>query len=426
MGLRGSSYVVCRKEKSPNGGAGWALLPTSKSHFEVNESEKKKFMNLWEWGQQRLSNFPTMKSSVCFKLSDVKKQHSDHSELYNDENPRGDLTVMVTSIIPRQSEISDHPMGFLRVWDGTGIPSSDPLFNFNPEALESVADGDPPVQALIKLSNLVKQIQACDSNEKPLREPYAVTGRVVNVAIWETSHWELVKEVLHIGSFIRLRNVQDNKMPESSLRCLMVHSKSYMTPLPDMTFEVVQLIRNHNERLERKDEMNPSSGLLPLESEEVDTAKGTAASPTRTSFSHSRSPKRRKLTDSSQDLSSLLSTNLPVKFTGIVNIVGTVPSFPVLSRGGVEKILKEKHNFAVKLEDNDLNQVDAIVNGRSTAAITILGGEAASQTEFAISFLRTAIKKRWKWIAEVRSVVIDGAKYFVLDDIQKYDSRTNS
>ena len=432
MGLRASSYVVCRREVMEDGSGGdWTLLPTSKSHFEVSDLEKKMFSNLWEWGQRRLETFPTMKISKSFKLSDIQRQHSEQVPLYNDEESTGDLTVMVTSIITRQSEMSHYPLGFLRVWDGTGVPVSDPLFNFNEEALESVADGDPPAKVLIRIAKLLKKLQSRRANQEPMLEPYAVTGRVVNVAVWETSHWELVKEVVQIGTFIRLRNVQDRRMPESDLRCLMVHSKSYMTPLPELTYEVVKLLENHNARLERSDEPNPSSGLLPLESDEEDTPpQGRDATPrTRDNISlRRRSPKRRKMAESSQgEFSSLISANLPIKFTGIVNITGTIPSFPSLASGKMAKIIHNKQNFAVKLEDSELNQVDAIVNGGSEAAMVILGGEAVfsgSQVEFATSFLRTAIKKRWKWVADIRSVFIDGAKYFVLDGIQKCDGAT--
>lgn len=432
MGVRASSFVVCRKEAVGNGNTGWTLLPTSKSHFDVSDFEKKKFASMWEWGQQRLCNYPTVKASVSFKLSDVQRQGSENVELYNDENSRGDATVMVTAIIPRTSEIADHPHGFLRVWDGTGVPLSDPLFNFNPQALESVADGDPPVQAVVRLADLVKKLGRLGPNKKPLLEPCAVTGRVVNVAVWEASHWELVKDVIRIGTFIRLRNVQDNKMPESNLRCVMVHSKSYMTPLPEMTFEVVRLIEAHNTRLERKDELNPSSGILPApeEEEEEDAAHAASESPERRLVSPRkrraspmrRSPKRRKQSQgASGDFGSMLDSDLPIKFTGVVNIVGTVPEFPSLAKGGMANIINANHSFAVKLEDNELNQIDAVVNPRSEVALAVLGGEAPAggRVEFATAFLKAAIKKRWRWIAEIRSVLMDGQKYFTLENIEK-------
>jgi hypothetical protein len=43
----------------------------------------------------------------------------------------------------------------------------------------------------------------------------------------------------------------------------MVHSKTWLTPLPDDNFEIRTLLEEHNNRVLKK-EFNPASGLLPL------------------------------------------------------------------------------------------------------------------------------------------------------------------
>jgi hypothetical protein len=46
------------------------------------------------------------------------------------------------------------------------------------------------------------------------------------------------------------------------MKALMVHSKTWLTPLPDDNFEIRVLLEKHNDRVLRK-EYNPASGLLP-------------------------------------------------------------------------------------------------------------------------------------------------------------------
>lgn len=429
LGMRGSSYVVCRNEDSQ-----WSLFPTAKS-FSLSDQEKHRFTDMWNWGQHRLFNHPTMKASLSFKLSDIHRQDSDSIELYQDGNSRGDLTAMVTGIVTCTpvNAISGTPVGFLRVWDGTGAPVSDSMVHFDPNASRgysprSVTGADPPDEALVRLADLVKKLRRLQPNKPLLQEPHAVTGRVVNVAIWESEFWDIVEERIRIGAFIRMRNIQESKLPETDIRCLHVHSKSHMTLLPDRTFEVVKLVEDHNARLERKDELNPSSGILPLE--ESEALEHPVPLRVRRAASISPPPKRHKPAEQSSlvDFNSLLYSEKTSSFKGVVKIFGTIPSFPILANGGIANIIFSKHNFAVKLEDDGLNQIDVIVNGQSKAASTILGASdgPAPRVDAAVVFLRTAIMKRWRWTAEIRSVILSGSKYFVLDNVKTCDTSCTS
>ena len=49
---------------------------------------------------------------------------------------------------------------------------------------------------------------------------------------------------------------------------LMVHSRSWMTPVPDTTYEVKGLLKEHDGRV-RRNEYNPASGLLPSSQKEL-------------------------------------------------------------------------------------------------------------------------------------------------------------
>ena len=85
-------------------------------------------------------------------------------------------------------------------------------------------------------------------------------------SLLEKQHWGLMTNgVVTVGSFIRLRKVQDSKMINSDLRCLVVYEKSSLTPLPNLTYEVVRLLEEHNNRLFRNEPINPDSGILSLE-----------------------------------------------------------------------------------------------------------------------------------------------------------------
>ena len=78
---------------------------------------------LWIWGQKRLSNHPTMSPNCYLSIAGVGNDH-DNVEV----SASGDLTAAVTAIIPMPVNLlrRDTPRGFVRLWDGTGPPRSDP------------------------------------------------------------------------------------------------------------------------------------------------------------------------------------------------------------------------------------------------------------------------------------------------------------
>jgi hypothetical protein len=420
-GAAASSYVVCRRAVTDDGDGTLDLIPTSKSFFDPSDTDKQKFNNIWKWGQLRLEKRRTMMPSKTFKLMDMCRQDSDQIDLYSDEtaDKHKDLCVMITGKISCGFGSTLHPAGFLRVWDGTGFPHSDPLPDIGSQAFECIVDGDPPPEALKRLADLIKRLRDRIPWARTLVQPTAVTGRVVNVAVWEPAHWKLCCEVLSVGSFVRLRNIMDEPLPGGSLRCLKLTSMSYMTPLPDMTYEIAQLIKEHHERLERHEQLNPMSGILPLPTGGGDTMDSSMPpSPSHLRQSPALEAGKQVETDG---LVSLIHDRVPKNLSAFVNIVGTVPPFPVLAGGDIERIISGKLNFGVRLEDDDLNQVDAAVTGGSEVAAAILGSSsfASLKADEAIAFLRAAIKRRWKWVADMQSVSLDGGKFYVVDEIRR-------
>lgn len=87
-------------------------------------------------------------------------------------------------------------------------------------AAEAIKKGDPPSEALQAIANIIEYIKSSDDGDdvSSLEPPRCLCGRVVNVAVWEEPYWNLVIETLQVGTFIRLRNVHENRL-WNGLKC---------------------------------------------------------------------------------------------------------------------------------------------------------------------------------------------------------------
>lgn len=399
----------------------------------------------------------TMKIVHRFKLSDMRLQGNTHVEAYGEANARGDLTVMVAAVIPLPDEDTSGgtPRGFLRVWDGTGVPKSDTLPMSTAAALESITTGDPPSAALVKIAEIIKKLQVMRQNPD-LQPPKALSGRVANVAIWEKQHWDLIKDnFVTVGCFIRLRNVQDNKMKNCDLRCLHVHDKSSFTPLPNLTYEVVHLLEEHNNRLLRNEPINPDSGILPL---------GAGGCLT-LGPSHDRMSQHQSLRDvpfqqqqltpsqssgtnrvfgsyggscsSNGRLQDFMSAPIPSTFEGTVRISGVLPALSSLSSHGLEQICPVNtvdtsgdarfYRFGLRLEGelNPTTTLDVIVSDDRVRAGASIGQKlfgmsapaALANRYGALYNIQKFLEEQRLWTVKVTSVAFQGSKFFLLSSL---------
>ena len=422
------------------------MFPSDDENVVLSDIEWEHMLDIWHWAQRRMMLHATMKLAHRFRLSDMHLPDSTHTEAYGEANTRGDLTAMVAAVIPivtDRSVAGVTPRGFLRVWDGTGIPKSDVLPIDSEEARISVQDGDPPPIALIKIAKIVHKLKELRQNED-IQPPTKLSGRIANVAIWEKQHWELIeKGYVAVGSFIRLRNVQDTVFHHSSFRCLHVHAKSSLTPLPSLNFEVLHLLEEHNNRLLRMEPTNPDSGLLPLfiDNQLQDVSIRTQRQPEFGTRANELS--RRNATIETRSSGSSYYTSLkdfivapvPSVYFGNVNISGMYPSPLELANNGVELICQTNsdsedrfYRFGLQLTDaslrHDMFPVSVIVSDdRPNTSVgkqlfNISCNEAIHNSAQIIEIASGLRNDKNRRRARITSIEYNASKYFVLDHLQ--------
>lgn len=295
---------------------------------------------------------------------------------FSADGVRGDITVMVTSIWPVPSVDSDSlPRGFLRVWDGTGIPISDP----HPLG-ERNEEGDPSPDALLRLADICRKVG--------IEPPTQVTGRVVNVAIWGEAHWEQVKDLLP-GSFLRLRNTWEELKYGMNCLTAIIGGKAtgttHVTPVPDLCYEVIALLKQHD--LRREEERNHESGILPLEeqgNENVDTPF-----PIQTAFV-------------SNSLQGLLMSSADGTFTGPIFFRDTIP--PLSSISSMDTILSRAedgqyyYRFGLCIETESKDVANVVVSDSAGESIVAMTAQIASQrSSQALANLKSKLEDPIAW-----------------------------
>lgn len=273
---------------------------------------------------------------------------------------------------------------------------------------------DPPSETLIAIS----KIKECRDNRKPLIIPDRLCGRVVNVAVWEEPHWDTVTidNNVKIGDFIRLRNVQEHFITAYG-RCLIVAASSWLTPVPPRTFEVLDLLTAHSQRISKNHAINPSSGVLPLDAVRNHDAQTSENPNSATSLSESDS-------GTCTSLIQLIRKRAGSTFVGELIIQGTVPFVSCL--GDVTKLCQmtktsevREYRFALSLKDESVKKpIMAIV---SDAMGDKLFGIAASEVCAAngkdSGAVVLAALQKGNLVVKLRSILWGGAKFFLLLDI---------
>jgi hypothetical protein len=304
---------------------------------------------------------------------------------------------MITGVysMPPGDLIGNVPRGFLRVWDGTGIPVSDP----NPIG-EQNEDGDPPPEVLTRLAAACRKLG--------LDPPTQVTGRVVNVVVWEDPHWEQIKD-LQPGTFLRLRNAWDDSIQYNKLTCLTVaysRGVTHVTPIPDDCYEVTDLLRKHDAR--RGEERNSDSGILPYE--EIENENGDVPIPVPVSLFQSKS------------LQELLTSYDDGIFTGRVFLKNLIPSLPSIS--SIDKILTKAdddsyyYRLGLRIESENGDAADVIVLEPAAEILVAMNAQSAKQRSAqALANLKSRIDDRVGWNCSVRSIMFEGTRMLLLESM---------
>lgn len=218
------------------------IVPNSNRspYVEYDDGQWKSMKKLWNWGQIQFAVRTTLSDpKLKMQVHDLSLASQPAQQPRPDDISCGDITVMISAILPATVRQITGPLGYLRVWDGTGAPVSDPCVIFicnsfyfsqfqiltavflcsrlpallsTPETIQKLrTKGDPPSEALVKIkeATAILNNNIYHSLAPNLQETVVLTGRVVNVAVWELAHWEYLVNHCHIGMFIRLRNVEE-------------------------------------------------------------------------------------------------------------------------------------------------------------------------------------------------------------------------
>ena len=416
LGLQGTSYMCFRQgsqddRDQENSGLSVILSPSKKCSYR--KTDEIHLPRMWLWGQERIASRPTIHQEHASTLSAANPMQNSRDPQNNEGlGEERDLTLMVTAIIDQVEGTGDtDPVGYLRVWDGTPGPS-DP-YPTPESAAKLPLLGDPPCVAIDRLCSVIERLKSSDKSSD-LTLPDSVTGRVANVAIWEASMWSLVKKVLQPGMFLRLRNVKEGNF--CHVPCLNAYKSTHLTPLPDMTYEVLQLIQGalklvqldesstilqgllipvlfpeHDRRLKRGEPTNKESGVRSLHVEE--TLGQIDPDQTTSEFPH------------------FTSSRLPSLFRGPLKIVDTHPSLSETAPSNVLRAFQERKLLRVTLtqerhHEGEQRLLDAMVTWSSPAGKQLVDALSIQLP------LRDSL-----WQASILGVVKERAKYFVLDTL---------
>ncbi|KAL3758343.1 hypothetical protein ACHAWU_005013 [Discostella pseudostelligera] len=218
--IRSAGDVICCEKVVLQAWSGEPQLCSKKhvSKFVVVRSGQTSFpdhpgidlsraQNLWSWGQQRLSEHPTMSPNCHLSIAGLGCG-SDNAEVCEP----GDLTAAVTAIIamPEHLRRRDTPRGFIRLWDGTGPSRSDSL-PLDAAEIGAMQPHDPPEQVLLEIDKIIGNLVESGTS---IEAPLTLCGRVVNAIVWEEELWNLIhkENILCVGTFVRLRNVNNAKL----------------------------------------------------------------------------------------------------------------------------------------------------------------------------------------------------------------------
>jgi len=483
VGRRNSSFYVVRPRnetqmlQNPQG-QGLIESYTASKPSILDVDDYMRMRDLWRWGRKRFSEHPTLHAKDRFVIADMGPSDDGERAMAGVPIERtinnGDLIAMVTAIIPQPPEqVSDRtPRAFLRLWDGTGRPESDPIPVNGLIARQ--ATQDPPASVLTAINKIVPTLTKVGSEDEDedienFDPPKCLCGRVVNVAIWEAAQWERIRSNesgIRVGKFVRLKNVNDGRLGTANpKRCLMVHQKTSIVPIPDQTFEVNSILRAHNARILKKDPPNPSSGILPLTVPEdgdpsVDAGPAGANVPSGESIGQGSSAAAVAEPQVAEPVFQATSTSLdelftlaeviggpdetePATFKSRFTVYGTIPAVDLESGDGFKDLCvavdpddeasKElAYEFSLSIRD-DSAEINVIVLNdvaetffMSVTASDVCkkggtrgGRRRAPEFNQGIKDLKAILAEDALWEGEIYTTILENEKYFVLKSLTR-------
>jgi len=249
---------------------------------------------------------------------------------------------------------------------------------------------------LTKVSEVFDALVAANGREEVgrLHPPKALCGKVANAVIWEESYWEMIQRYISIGSFIRLRNVEVREWKYIGVVSVMVTDRSWLTPIPEDSFEIGSLLREHHKRVQRN-EYNPDSGILPISvAENSDRANRVG-----------------------KGIVSFASNPESTSFVGLVHLGNTHPKYD----WDLKKFCVRSHDgstfayqFGITLCDNS-GMVDVVVG--NLPGETIIGMPASVAVGTTKRKRKPIFDPETTWMAKVLKLSHEGSVYFTLVDI---------
>lgn len=190
----------------------------------------------------------------------------------------------------------------------------------------------------------------------------------------------------------------------------MVSAKSALTPLPNDTYEIKEMLKAHQQRIARNEPFNPQSGVLPLD-EEV-TTHGPQE-PVQVAMEVDETQEEAFAT-----IARCISEAAPSSFKVKVHITGTIPSAEAGTNGLRHLCHANKYKFAVNVND-ETAAIDALVPDEVGEDLFGLNAAAACElsTSDAAALIQDVTSDDNVWIGEVRSFVLNGSRYFILDSV---------
>ena len=207
----------------------------------------------------------------------------------------------------------------------------------------------------------------------------------------------------------------------------MASSKSWITPLPDCTFEIAQLLRDHGARVQRKEPFNPRSGVLPLAGPNQQTPQTNPTEAT-TVVPASEPPVATTPMDGRQDdlpaavgFTDCIENDPPSSHTVEFRVMRTSP--PIESDLSCLCTIHDgtMYGFVVHLKDDTGTQLDAIVSNESGEALLGIAATNATKVSSDVAKEKHVRLTKSRFKGEIRSVSMKGAIYFVLASAERLD-----